>query len=400
MKLSEKSFLSCCFPKQALTNCRLFHQKNIRMKQISIFIAVVLIALSSSCSHEDIAVHAEGHAHGHPEGMVFKVTTPLKKDTMIYKEYVCQLRSIQHIELRALEEGYLQNIFVDEGQLVRKGQRLFKIVPNIYEAEVQKAQAEVSFAEIEYQNTKILADSNIVAAAELALVKAKLDKAKAELALAETHLGFTEIKAPFSGIVGRFHETRLGSLLENGELLTTLSDNSKIWCYFNVPEAEYLNYTYNSSIKDLPSVSLQMANKQMFEEKGVIETIEADFNSNTGNIAFRATFSNPKGILRHGQTGNVLLPVVLKEAILIPQKATFEILDKKYVYVVNDKGEIESREIVVGSEIPHLYEVVKGLDLKDKILLEGLRKVENGDKIKSHFLAAEEVMNNLELYAE
>ncbi len=374
------------------------------MKNIPIYLTLIILPFTFSCSHEDIAVHAEGHVqpggHGHPEGMVFKVTTPLKKDTMIYKEYVCQLRSAQHIELRALEEGYLQKIFVDEGQLVRTGQLLFKIVPNIYEAEVQKAQAEVSFAEIEYQNTKILADSNIVAAAELALIKAKLDKAKAELALAETHLGFTEIKAPFNGIVGRFHETRLGSLLESGELLTTLSDNSKIWCYFNVPEAEYLNYTYNASLKKMPKVKLQMANKQIFEEEGVIETIEADFNSSTGNIAFRATFPNPRGILRHGQTGNVLLPVALKSAILIPQKATFEILDKKYVYVVDKEGHLSSREIVVGCELPHLYEVVKGLDLNDKILLDGLRKVDNGDQIKMQLLAAEEVLNNLELYAE
>ena len=137
--------------------------------------------------------------------------------------------------MKALEKGYLQNVYVDEGKMVRKGQLLFQIMPLIYQAEMKKAQAEVEFVEIEYINTKKLADSNIVSSSELALAKAHLDKAKAELSLAQVHLGFTQINAPFDGIVGRFH-VRLGSLIEEGELLTTLSDNSKMWVYFNVPE--------------------------------------------------------------------------------------------------------------------------------------------------------------------
>src|SRR5690606_1771530 len=126
---------------------------------------------------------------------------------------------------------------------------------------------------------------------ELALAKAKLDKAKAELALAMGHLGFTEIRAPFDGIIDRFR-VRLGSLVDEGELLTSLSDNSKMWVYFNVPEAEYLDYITREKSDSVLKVQLQMANHQLFDQAGIVETIEADFNNETGNIAFRATFKN------------------------------------------------------------------------------------------------------------
>jgi len=255
-------------------------------------------------------------------------------------------------------------------------------MPIIYQAETQKAQAEVNYVELEYQNTKSLADSNIVSKNELALAKAKVDKAKAELALTKAYLGFTEIRAPFDGIMDRF-QVRLGSLVDEGELLTTLSDNSRMWVYFNVPEVEYLNYAISKRSDKPLIVNLRMANNEIFDQAGKIETIEADFNNETGNIAFRATFLNPKRILRHGETGNILMPVLLKNALLLPQKATFEVLDKKHVYVLNNKNTVHARQISVGQELPHLYEVTSGLEENERILLEGLRKVKNNQRIKT-----------------
>ncbi len=331
----------------------------------------------------------------------FSVTSPIKLDTSVTKKYVCQIHSTQHIELRALERGYLQEIFVDEGQFVKKGQLMFQIMPRLYQAELQKSEAEKHFAEIEYQNTKKLADGNVVAPNELALAEAKLDKAKAELALAQVHLDFTQVRAPFDGIMDHFH-VRKGSLVEEGELLTTLSDNHEMWVYFNVPEAEYLDYKIELS-KDSThplTVKLLMANNKLFEYEGVVNTIEADFNSETGNIAFRATFPNQKGLLRHGETGSVLVQAPLKDALLIPQKATFEILDKKYVFVVDEDGLVRSRQIKVGAELPHLYQVNSGLKDSDRIILEGLRKVRDGDQIVMDYLEPTEVISHLELHAE
>jgi membrane fusion protein, multidrug efflux system len=214
----------------------------------TILVATTLCALICFCGcgskHEE-----------HEEGIRFLVTTPLKKDTVVTKDYVCQIRSIQHIELRALERGYLEKIFVDEGQFVKQGQRMFQIMPMLYQAELKKAEAEANFAEIEYQNTKQLADSNVVSPNELRMAKAKFDKANAELALAQTHLNFTQIRAPFDGIMDRF-QGRLGSLVDEGDLLTTLSDNRKMWVYFNVPEAEYLDYKTKAKKDSVMKVEL------------------------------------------------------------------------------------------------------------------------------------------------
>ena len=201
------------------------------MKRIHILISMCALLGMASCSHKEEEKEEETK---------YLVTSPLKTDTTITNNYVCQIRSIQHIELRALEKGYLQKIFVDEGQHVKKGQLMFQILPIQYQAELQKSQAEANFADVEYKNTKLLADSNIVSKNELALSKAKLDRAKADVSLSQVHLGFTEVRAPFDGIMDHF-QVRLGSLVDEGDLLTTLSDNGQMWVYFNVPEAEYLN---------------------------------------------------------------------------------------------------------------------------------------------------------------
>ncbi len=360
------------------------------MKSVFVVVASLALLFNIGCESKNEEEESE---------IKLLVTSPLEKDTIVTREYVSQIRSVSHIELRTLEKGYLHKIFVDEGQFVRKGQLMFQIMPMILEAEQQKAKAEAGFAEIEYQNTKSLADSNVVSQNELALAKARLDKARAELALANVHLAFTEIKAPFDGIMDQF-QVRLGSLVDEGDLLTTLSDNSKMWVYFNVPEAEYLDYKMRSGQNDQGKVKLMMANHQLFEYPGVVETIEADFNNETGNIAFRATFPNPKGLLRHGQTGNVLVEAPLKKALIIPQKATFEVLEKKFVFVVDKDNVVHTREITIGAEIPDLYVITEGLSTEDKILLEGIRKVKEDEKIHFNYEKPETVIAGLKVYSE
>ena len=363
--------------------------KKTIMRKTLMFMGLCALMCNTSCNSKKEEKEEE---------IKFLVTSPLKKDTTITREYVCQIHAISHIELRALERGYLQNIFVDEGQFVKKGELMFQIMPLLYQAEQQKAQAEANFAEIEYQNTKQLSDKNVVSPNELALAKAKLDKAKAELSLAQVHLGFTEIKAPFDGIMDRF-QVRLGSLLDEGALLSTLSDNSEMWVYFNVPEAEYLNYKNHATEENL-QVNLLMANNQLFKYPGVVKAIEADFNNETGNIAFRATFPNPDKLLRHGETGNVEMTIPLRNAIIIPQKSTYEILEKKYVFVVDKNNIVHSREISIASEMPDLYVIKDGLSENEKILLEGIRKVKDGDKIEYEYESPKTVIPKLKVYVE
>ena len=360
------------------------------MRKTLIFIGLCTVLCNTSCNSKKEEKEEE---------VKFLVTSPLRKDTTITREYVSQIRAIQHIEVRALEKGYLQNIYVDEGQFVKKGQMMFQIMPLIYNAELQKSQADADFAEIEYQNTKQLSEKNVVSPNELALAKAKLNKAKAELSLAQTHLQFTEIRAPFDGIMDHF-QVRLGSLINEGDFLTTLSDNSEMWVYFNVPEAEYLNYKTNVTEENMHEVNLLMANNQVFKYPGVVKTIEADFNNETGNIAFRATFPNPDKLLRHGETGNIEMIIPLRNVVIIPQKATYEILEKKYVFVVDKNNVVHSREITIASEMPDLYVIKSGLSENEKILLEGIRKVKDGDKIEYEYESPKTVLPKLKVYVE
>jgi len=360
------------------------------MKRVVVLTGLLaLLCLTSCTSKKEEKEEAE----------VFTVTNPVKIDTSFTKQYVSQIKSVRNIEIRAQEKGFLQNIYVDEGQFVKAGQVLFRIMPKMYEAELLKAQAEQKSAEIELLNAKTLADKNIVSKNEQAVAQAKLQAAKAEVALAKLHLSFTEIRAPFDGTIDRL-PLKLGSLIDEGELLTSLSDNSQMFAYFNVSEPEYLQYQTDIKDRAETKVNLVLANGEIFKYKGNVEVIESEFDNETGNIAFRARFPNSGKLLRNGETGQVQMLVPLKNAIVIPQKATYEIQDKKYVFVVGNDDKVSSKEITITGEIPDLYVISSGLAEGDKILLEGVQKVKENDKIKYSYIAPQKVINNLRLKAE
>ena len=327
------------------------------------------------------------------------VTQPVMMDTSFTKEYVSQIRSVRNIEIHAQEKGFLQNIYVDEGQYVKAGQLLFKIMPTLYEAELQKSQAEERAAEIELQNATALAEKNVVSKNEQALAQAKLEQAKAAVSMAKIHLSFTDIRAPFDGYIDRLPK-KIGSLIDEGELLTSLSDNSKMFAYFNVSEPEYLEYQTNVKGRADNVIQLLLANNQPHKYRGKMEVIESEFDNETGNIAFRAIFPNPDNLLRNGETGKVLMTVPIKNAMIIPQKATYEIQNKKYVFVVGADQVVKSREISITGEVPDLYVVRSGLAPDEKILLEGVQKVKDEDRIEFEFQDPEEVLAHLKLKAE
>ena len=360
-------------------------------------LALLCALAAAGCGgHEQHASAA--HANAHPEGH-YDALRVSREDVDLHQDYVAQIHAIQHIELRAQVHGYLQDTFVDEGQLVQEGTLMFQIMPALYQAELTRAIAEAAFVEQEYKNTELLARDKIVSETELALALAKLDKARAEVAYAQTHRDLTEIRAPFTGIVGHFH-ARKGSLLEDGELLTTLSDNSTVWVYYNVSEREYLRHRAQSANTEALPLRLVLANGKVFDQPGKLDTIVADFHGETGNIAFRASFPNPDGLLRHGQTGNVRVTDPRRGALLVLQKATFEILDRRYVFVVDEDHTVHQRRIVVAAEIPSRFVLESGLEEGELVLLEGLRKVRDGGKVQVHELTREEALESLEVHAE
>ena len=204
-----------------------------------------------------------------------------------------------------------------------------------------------------------MAEKQAVSQNEVKLFEAKLAKAQANVDRAVAELNFTKIRAPFDGIVDRLMQQQ-GSLIKEGDILTTLSDNNVMWVYFNVTEKRYLEYMAETGQnKQSPDIELMLANHTKFPQIGKIGAIEANFNNETGNIAFRADFPNPDGLLRHGQTGTVLINRQLKGAKVIPQRATFENLAKRYVYVVDKDDKVHQREIVIQHELEDIF-VIEG----------------------------------------
>ncbi len=189
--------------------------------------------------------------------------------------------------------------------------------------------------------------------------------------------------------------------MDEGELLTTLSDNSQMWVYFNLTEPEYLQWARQPADERPDHVTLVLADGAPHNHEGIITAVESDFDNETGNIAFRATVPNPDGILRHGETGKLQLVTPLKDALIIPQKATFEVLDKSFVFAVDPDGIVHQREVHIAHQLPHVYVVDKGIVDGDVILLEGLRKVREGDHVDIELQDSQEVVASLdEIHAE
>lgn len=379
----------------------------MRLQQYLQVLAVAgLGLLASACAK----TQAEG-GQEKEESQTVVLTTPSIMDVPTSQAYVCRMQSRRHIEIRALDEGYLEEIPIQEGQAVRAGERLYELYPVLYRTRLEAEKAELRLAEINLQNTEKLAEKGFVSAPELARATAERDRAKANFDRATAEAGFTSIVAPFDGIVGR-QLMQQGSLIEAKDALTTLSDNSVMWVYFNVPEADYLRFkslrgaTNTGSPRTLElagaTIQLRLANGRIFDRNASTTlTIESEFNRETGNIEFRADFPNPDGLLRHGETGTLLINQRLSGAVVIPQRATFEILDRRYVYVVDDQGIAHQREIKVASELEDIFVLSSGLSVNEKFVLEGVRQVRDGAKLeRTETRAAKDALKDLKLHAE
>lgn len=364
----------------------------MQVSRVSI-LSLALISLSlPACNQAPPEHHHEAHK--------IVATTPQSKPVTLVQQYVCQIHSQRHIQVRALEMGYLEAIQVKEGQSVKQDDLLFTVKPILYKSKLDAENAEARLAQLEYDYTKKLFEDKVVSKQEVALLEAKLAKAQAKAQLAAAELDFATVKAPFDGIIDRL-QLQQGSLVQEGEVLTTLSDNSVMWVYFNVPEARYLEYMNElSQHKDELQIELMLADHTKFKQVGKIGAIEADFNNQTGNIKFRADFPNPDRLLRHGQTGTILVSRVQNDALVIPQRAVFEVLDKRYVYVVDKDDVAHQREIDVQDELEDIYVLKGGISVDDKIILEGIRQVRDGDKVEYDDRDAQKVAENYKNHAE
>lgn len=367
---------------------KFFTQKATKL--IAPFFLGCIIVLLSSCSTKK--------SDETKTPIEFPVIELKEIDTILEKEYVAQIQSAKNVEIRSQATGYIKKIFVDEGQFVSEGQVLFQLNAEKYKNEVEKsialkgsAEAEMTAAEVEVRRVKILADKNVISKTELELAEAKYKIAKAKVAEAkvnqtnaELHLSFTYLKAPFSGVINRI-PLKTGSLINEGTLLTTISDVNNMFAYFNLSEKEYLDFIDNKK-KDAErysnNVSLELANQKRFPLMGKIETMETEINTSTGSLAFRARFQNKDGLLKHGSSAKILLTTPTNNVLLVPQKSVFEIQDKNYVYIVNKNNIVSIKNIMPSTRAGNAYLIKTGLQAGDKILYEGNQTISEGQIIK------------------
>lgn len=353
------------------------------MKTRQILFLVLCLATVSCNSHKEAGETADSH----------QVVKPLVKDATLGNEYVAEIHSLKYVEVRSRIKGYIEKIYVDEGAPVKEGQPLFTLSKLEFEKELQKANAvykntiaDLKAAEVDLANVRRLVEKDIVSNTELHVAQAKVDALKADVeeALANKdkvalELSFTQIKAPYHGVINRI-PNKVGSLINEGDMLTSITDNREIFAYFNLSETDYLNYMAAGGEVD-KTVSLRLANNALYGYEGKIETVESEFDHATGNIAFRARFPNPDGILKHGSNGKVIVKKHMKDALQIPQKSTFEIQDKLYVFVVKQNGELEQRNIIPKMRLTDFYIVESGLNKDETFLFEGAENEKHGNKV-------------------
>jgi RND family efflux transporter MFP subunit len=338
----------------------------------------------------------------------FPVIQLSRQSATLDQDYASNLEAVQNVEVRARVAGYLDKILVDEGQAVRKGQLLFRLNPAEYQVGVDRARASLESAtaqsrsaSIEMGRVKLLVDKNIVSGSELKLAEAKIevakgaiDQAKAALSNARRMVSLTDIRSPFDGVINRI-PFKQGSLIEQGSLLTTVTDIRQIYAYFNVSEKEYLAFVkkrLNPEKTVAREVELLLADDTVYPYKGKVETTETIFEGNSGTIAFRARFPNPKQLLRHGATGKVRLSTDVTDAILVPQKSVFDVQDKSFVYIVDAKNKVTTRNFVPQSRVDQFYIVKSGLKSGDRIVYEGVQGIKDGMTIIPKTMPADSLL--------
>jgi membrane fusion protein, multidrug efflux system len=346
-------------------------------------LAVITLFLFS-CSNREQAVTNKPQE--------FPITEVSRKDTVLFHEYVTDIHAVRHVEVRARVQGYLDHIYIDEGKPVKAGQLLFKINDQEYKSKVAEARASVNSsladvhaAVLEVERVNLLVQKNVVSETELKLAKAKaemtqakLEESRSNLSHAMLYLSHTDIRAPFDGFIDRI-PFKIGSLISEGHLLTTLFDTQSIHAYFKVSEKDYLEYVRSHpDDRSSNTVELILADGSLHKQTGIIETMEGEFDTSTGTIAFRARFPNEQNILKHGSSGKIRLSNRIEDALLVPQKATFEIQDKTFVFLVDNSNKAVMKSFVPKVRMSHYYLVESGLNAGDRIVYEGIQNIRDG----------------------
>lgn len=300
-----------------------------------------------------------------------------------YQEYPTNIEGIVNSHVRAKISGYIQKVFVDEGQKVKKGQPLFKLETQSLSQDAGAAKARISVAQVEVDKLIPLVEKNIISAVQLETAKANLAQAKANYSSIVANVDYATVKSLVDGYVGSIN-FREGSLVSPSDAtpLTTVSDIKKVYAFFSLNEVDYLDFLQKTEGKNLdekianfPEVSLILANGNIYSEKGKIETSTGQINQNTGTVNFRAVFNNPEELLTNGNSGKIKIPSIYENAIVIPQEATYEQQGNIMVFIVGENNTVSSLIVKVKASIDNLYVVGSGIKEGDKIVTTGVEKL-------------------------
>ncbi|WP_419868376.1 efflux RND transporter periplasmic adaptor subunit [Chryseobacterium sp. CT-SW4] len=318
-----------------------------------------------------------------------------QKDTLVSNQFVTDIQAKKNVEIRSRIAGLIQHIYVNEGQFVKRGQPLFKINDAELQMELLKTNAalkqtdaDLRIAEVELKQIQSLHDKKFVANNELEMVKAKLSSARAKKAYADAErrtvlqkISFTHITAPFDGVIDVI-PYKDGSLVENGSLLTTLSQLNEVYAYFSIPENLYFELLSKDKLGNHQKIELTLPNGANYQYNGTLRTAEGEIDRATGSIRYKVVFPNPDHLIKHGTSGKLTISERQSNAILIPQKSTFSIQDKTYVFVVDKQNKVKMTNIKIGTTLRDSYLVESGLKKGDLIIYEGTQSLKDGETIK------------------
>ncbi|SFQ75243.1 efflux RND transporter periplasmic adaptor subunit [Flavobacterium akiainvivens] len=350
------------------------------MKNRLLFSALAAFTLLTSCGKkEQQAPPQQGPAP-------YPVQTVTRQDATVFEEYTANLEGRQNVEIRPKVNGFVQKIFVDEGQEVRKGQVLFQLETQTLNQDAAAAKAAVNAAQVEVDRLKPLVDRKIISNVQLETAKANLAQAKAAYGSVAANINYATVTSPVDGVIGAL-PFKEGALVSStmADPLTTVSDTRVIRAYFSMNEKQMLDFTrtfegktLEAKLKNTPAVSLLLVDGSEFDQKGRLDAVQGLVNASTGTTQFRAEFNNPQAVLRSGSNGIVRIPVVHKNVLVVPQNAVFDMQGKQMAYVVGKDNTVKSKIVTIATTSGTNYIITEGLEEGETIVVEGTSKLKDG----------------------
>ncbi|MCK0161333.1 efflux RND transporter periplasmic adaptor subunit [Allomuricauda sp. F6463D] len=353
------------------------------MKKISLVLTAVSLALLTSCGSKNQQQVAA------PQAPTLKVSTLEKQDITLFNSYATNIQGEQNVEIWPKVSGFVQKIYVEEGQQVKKGQLLFKLETASLSQDAEAAKAAVNVAQVEVNKLVPLVEKNIISEIQLETAKAQLKQAKSNYSSIAANIGYSNITSPVNGYIGEI-PYKVGALVSStmGKPLTMVSDINKIRAYFSMNEKELLKLKMQMadngsavSSESSPEVELVMINGETYPQKGKIAMINNIINSSTGSVTLRADFDNPDHLLSSGSTGNIKIPSIYSNTFVIPQFATIDLQGTKMVFILNEDNTVTTVPIKIVAQTDTSFIIKEGLENGTTIVSEGVSKLKDGQAI-------------------